>query len=216
MNDYTVYMHENRINHKKYFGITCQKPQYRWGLNGDKYKECPLFWNAIQKYGWDAFNHVIITDGLSAEEASNFEIELIAKHNTADSTYGYNISKGGFGINSETMKERWADPEFKADMSNKMREAWTDSSKREKRSNQAKERWKDAKFKTKVMEAIKHTCGSAVICVETGRVFENICDVENEFGLNHSNICRAIRTGYRCGGYHWKYYRDDVSEKPND
>ena len=50
-NNYTVYIHNNKINHKKYIGITKQKPEYRWGYNGCNYKESPHFWNAIQKYG---------------------------------------------------------------------------------------------------------------------------------------------------------------------
>ena len=49
---YCVYKHENIINHKVYIGITCQKPEYRWGHDGCNYKECPIFWRAIQKYGW--------------------------------------------------------------------------------------------------------------------------------------------------------------------
>lgn len=56
---YCLYYHENKINHKKYVGVTHMEPEKRWGPDGSKYKECPYFWKAIQKYGWDAFNHVI-------------------------------------------------------------------------------------------------------------------------------------------------------------
>lgn len=56
---YCVYIHTNKINKKSYIGITCQKPEHRWGCNGNGYAECPHFWRAIQKYGWDNFDHKI-------------------------------------------------------------------------------------------------------------------------------------------------------------
>ena len=198
-------MHENIINNKKYIGITCQKPEHRWKVDGKGYEECPYFWKAIRKYGWDKFTHTILFRNLSAEEASQKEIELISKYKTYDSNYGYNISKGGFGVNSDTMIENWRDKDFKEFMRSKMKEAWKDPEKRKLRSNKAKERWSDDEFKEKIRQKIKKSCGSSVICIETGQIWNNVCDIEKELGLNHSNICRAIRTGYRCGGYHWKY-----------
>lgn len=59
---YSIYIHLNKINDKKYIGITCKKPEIRWA-NGLGYKKQP-FWNAITKYGWDNFEHIIIKDNL--------------------------------------------------------------------------------------------------------------------------------------------------------
>ena len=53
------------------------------------------FWNAIQKYGWDNFEHEILFDGLTKEEAEQKEIELIAYYNSNNKDYGYNLSSGG-------------------------------------------------------------------------------------------------------------------------
>lgn len=36
-NNYCVYMHVNKLNDKKYIGITCQTPSRRW-QNGYGYK----------------------------------------------------------------------------------------------------------------------------------------------------------------------------------
>lgn len=66
---YIVYTHVNKLTGKIYIGITCQKPEYRWGSNGKNYRQCPYFWNAIQKYEWDSFDHNILFTGLTHEEA---------------------------------------------------------------------------------------------------------------------------------------------------
>ena len=47
---YCVYMHRNKINDKKYIGITCRKPEHRWGKDGHSYKG-QVFKKAIEKYG---------------------------------------------------------------------------------------------------------------------------------------------------------------------
>ena len=66
---YSVYKHVNKTNGKVYVGITKQKPEQRWGYNGVNYKNSPRFWSAIQHYGWDNFEHIIIQDQLTHDEA---------------------------------------------------------------------------------------------------------------------------------------------------
>lgn len=92
--NYCVYVHKNKINGKMYVGQTCQKPQRRWS-NGYGYKQCPAFYNAINKYGWDSFEHTIVKEGLTHEEANDLEKELIQKYQTTNSDFGYNLSIGG-------------------------------------------------------------------------------------------------------------------------
>ena len=94
--NYSVYVHENKINHKRYVGITKQELNERWH-NGKNYKESPRFYNAIKKYGWNNFDHYTVASGLSQEEASEMEISLIRKWNLQDDQYGYNIKDGGQG-----------------------------------------------------------------------------------------------------------------------
>ena len=92
---YTVYCHTNKINGKKYFGITSQKPEYRWGANGKRYDHNSHFISAIRKYGWDNFEHEIIAEGLSRDEAFEMEKSLILKYDTQNKDKGYNIGEGG-------------------------------------------------------------------------------------------------------------------------
>lgn len=93
MKEFIVYMHENKINHKKYIGITCQKPTQRW--RGGKGYKIGLFKKAIDKYGWNNFNHIVLYEHLTKEEACLKEQELIKQYNTMDTNYGYNLCEGG-------------------------------------------------------------------------------------------------------------------------
>ena len=98
---FIVYYHTNKLNNKKYIGITCQDPEIRWGYKGNNYKQSqPYFAKAIKKYGWENFTHEVLFEGLSAKEANDKEIELIAYYHTyvGDSDCkGYNLTRGGFG-----------------------------------------------------------------------------------------------------------------------
>lgn len=94
MNDYKVYVHITP-NGKLYFGITHMNPKYRWLSTGKGYQRCTLFWRAIQKYGWDNIQHIILMDNLSKEVACECEKYLIAKYKSNYSDFGYNNSSGG-------------------------------------------------------------------------------------------------------------------------
>lgn len=70
--------------------------------------------NAINKYGWNNIEHVILFEGLTQEEACNKEIELIAEYKTNihryGNKYGYNMTDGGEGtfghkVSDETIEK---------------------------------------------------------------------------------------------------------------
>lgn len=92
--NYCVYKHTNKVNGKVYIGLTGQKPEYRWN-NGDGYKQHPHFYSAIKKYGWNNFDHEIVKNNLTQDEAQTLEINLISKYKSTDNKYGYNTQYGG-------------------------------------------------------------------------------------------------------------------------
>ena len=94
MENFTVYMHI-APNNKRYIGITRTSVNERWGRLGRGYRNQQLFWRAIQKYGWDNFEHIIVAENLSEQDAYKLEIELIAKYKSNIPQYGYNVSTGG-------------------------------------------------------------------------------------------------------------------------
>lgn len=78
-------------NGKRYIGITMKKPKDRW-RKGKGYSS-PKIKNAIEKYGWDNIEKNILYSGLTVEQASAMEQELISKYDTFRN--GYNSSLGG-------------------------------------------------------------------------------------------------------------------------
>lgn len=88
---YVVYMHKFP-NNKVYIGLTKQSIEQRWGMNGCGYKRQPVY-DAIQQYGWDNIEHIIVRDNLTYLEAQELEKALIEQHDSIDN--GYNTVKGG-------------------------------------------------------------------------------------------------------------------------
>ena len=85
--NYTVYVHISPSN-KYYVGITKQKVARRWRY-GSGYKQNKHFYSAIQKYGWNAFQHEIIANNLTKDEACKFEIALISVLKSNQKEFGY-------------------------------------------------------------------------------------------------------------------------------
>lgn len=91
---FKVYVHTNKVNGKKYIGITGREPEDRWA-NGLGYKSNKHFDGAIQKYGWNNFNHEVLFEFDTIEEAMKKETELILEWKTNDPNVGYNIMVNG-------------------------------------------------------------------------------------------------------------------------
>ena len=98
MNNWFVYVHINKINNKKYVGQSVNL-KARWKSNGYYYQDSPYFYAAIQKYGWDNFEHIILKQNLTQEEANYWEEYYITdfyKSNIRQN--GYNLKGGGGGL----------------------------------------------------------------------------------------------------------------------
>ena len=103
--NYKIYVHINKTNGKMYIGQTCMSTNLRWRKDGSGYKPkngTTYFWNAIKKYGWNNFKHIILFENLSENMANIIEAELIKKYHTQNRLYGYNIKYGG---NNHTLHE---------------------------------------------------------------------------------------------------------------
>ena len=109
-NNYCVYVHVSPSD-KHYVGQTKLNFWRRWGADGKGYKkDQPYFHNAINKYGWDNFEHVILKENLTKEEADYWEKYYIQLWDCTNRSKGYNLTNGGDGSKgakrSEETKEK--------------------------------------------------------------------------------------------------------------
>ena len=222
MGEYTVYKHVNRINRKQYIGITKQDPQNRWGNDGINYKTCPRFWNAICKYGWDNFEHIILGTDLSKSVARKMEKDLIKEFKTQDKEYGYNILEGGqCGELPKEVREKMS-MSMKGNKnglghpcSEEKKKKISDAQKGKKLSEEHKRAISLAKtgksHKSLSEEARKKISNShkknKIYCLETDTVYESIQECSRQLNVLATNICKCCKGKINStGGYHFSYY----------
>ncbi len=136
---YSVYKHVSP-NGKIYIGITEGVVEKRWKA-GRGYQYNTHFYNAIQKYGWDNFEHEILFTNLTAEEAAKKEIELIEFYHSDDRSKGYNISPGG-NLISESSKDL-------------IRQSRAENKLNDKQSKRAKEYWDDPEWRESTIKSMR-------------------------------------------------------------
>lgn len=216
MNNYTIYMHKNKLNGKIYIGQTSQEPRKRWD-NGRGYTDCSRFYNAILKYGWDNFEHIILYQNLSQEEANILEEKLIKQYNTQNDNFGYNIKAGGANRHHSEETKRKIGNANKVSLKGKK---WTEHqrkiiskmftgegnpfygkhhseetrkkiSKNRKGKCTGSEHWLYGQHHSqqsleKISEHRKSKGGKTVFCIETGETFTCMMDAARKYELKTS------------------------------
>ena len=195
---FCVYKH-TAPNGKTYVGITSINPQRRWN-NGTGYSAQPLFYRAILKYGWENIEHEVVCSGLTQEEASSLEKELIAKYKSNDSRFGYNITSGGFGgatgykNSDETRKKK----------SESAKVAWDRPSKHPKKLpvvNGVKQRKGYTGLGHKKTPIVQKTLDGEYV-----RTWNSMCEIEKTLGIptgRMSECCHGKRLSTQ--GYKWSF-----------
>lgn len=224
---YTVYMHTNKLNNKKYIGITRQKPSSRWN-SGHGYKRNPYFFKSIKKNGWDGFKHEVILQNLTKEEAEMFEIAMIKYYKTTDKRLGYNSDNGGNspGKMTQQSKQKLININSKKIICIETKEVFNSA--------------KDAGNKLGIDYATIGRCcrkefhigagfhwafydeyiknpddniyltsrkktGKTVYCEETKEYYPSLKHVSDLFKIDLSYLGKCMRKGKICKGYRFKY-----------
>lgn len=217
MNNWNVYIHIFP-NNKKYIGITNQKPESRWGIQGKGYQKQSTMWAAIQKYGWDNIEHKVLYTDLSQEEAETKEKELIQLfESTTRKGNGYNIQEGGnsgFIINREEVINLWKEGKAALEIS-KILECNISSVLYILESmNISKEERKERQQKASGM-ATKESCGIKVNQFDLEHNFiatyKSIQDARKAIGANNQYYIKSCCEGKvsRAHGYLWQYYKEE-------
>ena len=222
---YTVYQHKNKINGKIYIGITMQEPEKRW-RKGKGYKSSPYFYSAIQKYGWDNFEHNILFTELTKEEACLKEQELIKQFDSMNREHGYNSTSGGdvFSMNEETKQKisqammgnknglgHPCSEEKKKKISEAQRGREFTKEHKQKLSEAAKNRHVPcSKDKKQILKEKSHK--KPVYCEELDKVFESVQECGRQLGIPATNISKLCNgRGKTLKGYHLRYYNDTTN-----
>lgn len=207
---YFVYCHTNKINGKRYIGITSQKPEKRW-RNGKGYINNEHFYRAICKYGWHEFAHEILYTGLTLCEAEKTEKYLIEYYGCCDTKKGYNIERGGNCGNkftaqtkkkiSDMLSKKPKSEEHRRNLS-KAKKGWKVPEEQRKRLSQK------MKGSGNPMFGVKRDISSyetkAVMCVETKDVFQSTTEASRKTGIDQGSISKCCNGKLKTAGkLHW-------------
>lgn len=215
---YTVYIHISPSN-KYYVGITGQKNLNQRWKNGKGYEKNLYFSRAIEKYGWDNFEHFIFAEHLTKDEACDMEKFLIKKLNSNDYRYGYNICSGGegatglFGEKNPNFGNRWSE-EKKKQMSVYKKNNPTIASEKGtlSKSTFMKNKWQDPAYRISMCgenapcygrNGEKHPMynkhgkdnpnSKLVVCLNNKTVYYSAMEAHDKLGVNHSKLCMCCR-----------------------
>lgn len=175
---WSVYKHTSPSG-KVYIGIA-KDPKHRWRGAGNGYKGSTRIWHAIQKYGWDNFEHEIIADNLTRAEACDMEIELIHEYKSTDPSHGYNLKEGG--------QHGTLSPES---------------------INKLSASLKGHPVSDKVRRILADINKKPLICLETKEIFESASDASKKLNLCRTTISKVARGVLNtCGGLHFAILSD--------
>lgn len=200
-------------------------PKKRWN-NGRGYSAQPLFSRAINKYGWESFEHVVLCEVSSREDANFLEQWFIDKFDTCNPEHGYNIARGGGGVIGVTWDEERRRKRSKelTGSGNPMfgrhhsKEAIARMSANRKGKRVSPEM---RKLKTEILlKANKKRQVSIRQLDLDGSVvatYPSLAEAERQTGFNHSQICMACK-GKRdfAYGHRWEYVDDEMRRQADE
>lgn len=222
---YTIYMHTNKINNKKYVGITCQEPwTRRFNGNGYGYKSCVLFNKAINKYGWENFEHSVLDICENENDAKQLERYYINLYKSNNNEFGYNIMEGG-------QTQRY--PQSIKDKISAANKGKPSPAKGKRLSEEQKQKIRDAQkgrpltpehaencrkatreyykthspahvFTEEDHKAAREAWQIRIRVVETGQEFESMTECAAYFSVLISNLSRAIKHKKKYKGFHFE------------
>jgi len=213
--NYKVYVHINKFNNKKYVGITKQDVKKRWQSGYGYYNKgkTNYFWNAIQKYGWDGFEHIVLENNLTHDEANDRERYYISLYNSNNLDYGYNLTLGGDGFLGQKRSI-----ETREKISKKVKEYFKNNHGYwygKKIPTESIEKQKDTKRKNpyhhteewKINHSLKvkganNVNSKPVRCINTNRIFANAKEAADYYNTDNSRIHKCCKGIEKSSGKH--------------
>lgn len=197
---YKIYCYTSP-NNKKYIGVTKTSLSQRAGKNGIYYKNCRLFYNAIQKYGFCNFKSEILYYTDNFKEAEQVERFYIAKFKTTNSKFGYNLESGG-NYNKQISKEtrEKISKTLSGKPSCRLGKKQTEETKN-KISKAHIGRKNTALHNKHIAEANMRK----IKCVETNTCFSSIKEAAQVLKGSSAGIVYSCKQGVTYKGFHFEY-----------
>jgi group I intron endonuclease len=219
---FLVYCHKNKINGKRYIGFTSyvHNPNRRWrdGL-GYLNSHHKVFAAAIEKYGWENFEHEILECNIATrEEVNTREKYWIAKYHTYvgdPECWGYNATVGGCGSKGRIVSE--AEKEWRRQLklgTKRSHEALQKQSKTLKGRPQNMTPKKIAQLKAcgELLSAAARKKRRPVMCIETGERWDSLTEAALAIGVAETTIGACLHGRQKTvKGLHIKY-ENEVKE----
>lgn len=213
-----IYCH-TAPNGKRYIGQTRLELEKRWN-NGHGYDTQQHFKRAIDKYGWDNFEHVVLCSVSSKDDADFLERWFIAKYDTCNPDKGYNHALGGAGATGCA----W-DDDRKSAFSDYMSGDGNPMYGRHHTSESIAKMRKNRKGK-KLTPEMQEFCTSVLLKSNKARqipvrqldrngnlvaTYAGVSEAEKVTGFSHASIWNTCRGNTdKAYGYRWEYVDDEL------
>lgn len=195
--NWCVYKHTLRLDGRVYIGQT-NNIKARWKPSA--YKNCINFYAAIQKYGWENFDHEILYNNLTLDEANELEEKTIIEYDSINK--GFNLSSGGLN--------HFVSPQTKLKMS-ETRKGVAKTEAHKRAISAALKQYERTAEHNRNNQLAQHR--KEVMCIETGIVYESLSEAERLTGVLGESISRQCRGKQKtAGGLHWRFINNEDSK----
>lgn len=194
----------------------------RW-RKGKGYPCNEHFNNAIKKYGWDGFEHIILEENLTRSQADLYEKMYIKEFNSADPHYGYNKTYGGSSeIPTEETRQKMR--ENHADLSGEKSPMYGKNIK-DFMTPEKYQQWRNnLKKYAQAHQRGNNACAQPVYCYEKDIVYSCLADAAEENNISISDISSCINGYHKSAGFdstlqkylHWCRAEEKDSYIPPD
>lgn len=202
-----IYMATNRVNGKRYIGVTSYPVEQRarfHASNAKSGKNNGAFHRAIRKYGIDVFDWSILEECSDCHVGLNREV-----HWVSELVPEYNSTKGGDGAWGLVITEDGKRRISEANKGNKYNLG-------KKRSDKIKARMREIGLNSKhIWNKYAHlgpkSMARAVVCISDGTTHESASGAARHYGLDKSSVIEVCRRNPRrksAGGRVFRYLGD--------
>ena len=209
---FLIYKHTLKQDGRVYIGQTNSTLERRSRSDGSGYKHCPKFYHAIQKYGWDAFEHEVVAENLTLEEANELEDKLILQYDSINK--GFNINRGGKNhVWTEEQRQQMSLRNIGEKNPNYGKPRSEETKRKIGEANKISQLGKKHSESTKLKMSASHKKYIPILCIETGTRYNCPSDAAIGIGKNPhaaghiTEVCLGKRKS--AYGYTWRYLDKD-------